>query len=378
MGANIFNNSVLSVRKPMWTELGHVLENAPESTVEGFKAVGLNYLVHKVPLTAMVPTGGRPKSIAYPGRFALMREPVAKAAAFEDKLGASSDSIVDEWVPLGIVSDDYEPLQNMDIAEMLDRIGLPKKWPIETIGALGDGERIFVTFKAGTSHVLGIETEEITNYFCVTENRNGRSAMKIVFSPVRFVCQNTLNLGLKEATTTVNIAHTKGAGQRAEDGIKLMAGLDKSIKDTLQLFDKLAAFSITKAQAIDIIAAAYPQPSKPKRLADAETIAQSVTEFASNAGLSSLWATDTLATVGDSWAQENARIEVLRNDCFGLFNRLNDEHPKIANTGWAVVNAVVEHADWRDGPKGREESALWGARAKTKQLAMQATLKAMY
>jgi len=242
---------------------------------------------------------------------------------------------------------------------------------------MGNGERVFITFNAGTSHVLGIETEEIKNYFMITENRNGKSALKVVFTPVRVVCQNTLNLGLKEATTTLNVAHVKGVQQRAMDGVKLMSGLDTSIKDTLSLFDRMAAFKITSRQALDVIAAAYPTPIKPKRIRDFEYLAQSEESFATSAGLSTLWANDTLAGIGETWDKERARIEVLRGDCYGLFDRINDEHPKIANTGWAVVNAVVEHSDYRDGPDGKYESALWGARSKTKSMAMAAVSQLM-
>ena len=361
MSANIHGARFLSVREPAWHKIGKVVDQAPDTVLDGFRQCDMLYSIIKAPISAMVPTGGRPRSITYPNRFALMREPL------------QDDN---EWAPLGIVSDDYEVVQNEEIAQMLDDMGITRKWSIETIGSLGKGETIFVSFDCGSSKVLGLDTEELKGYFLVTETRGGSTSFKIVYTPVRVVCQNTLNLGLKEATTTFKVAHTRNARQRAEDSIKLMAGLDKSITSTMHLFDKLASMKVNSAQALDIIAKAYPAPSKPARLSSAEEIFSVMPEMA-NAGLSSMWETDALQEVSHVWDRERGRVEGLRSKAQDLFFRFNDEHPNVAMTSWAVINAVVENEDYRDGPETMYESTLWGSRARTKARAMSAVLQSM-
>ena len=93
--------------------------------------------------------------------------------------------------------------------------------------------------------------------------------------------------------------------------------------------------------------------------------------------MSLAWATDTLSDVGSVWERESARVETLRSEAFDLYAKFNDEQPQVARTGWAVINAVIENEDFRDGPEGMFESALWGNRAKTKARATMAVIEAI-
>ena len=67
---------------------------------------------------------------------------------------------------------------------------------------------------------------------------------------------------------------------------------------------------------------------------------------------------------------ESARSNTMttRKEVEALFYKHNDEFPQTANTAWAVYNAAVEHADFRDsGGKGDQwASALFGIRAAEK------------
>jgi hypothetical protein len=56
--------------------------------------------------------------------------------------------------------------------------------------------------------------------------------------------------------------------------------------------------------------------------------------------------------------------------------KFNDEQPEVAETGWAVYNAIVENEDFRDGPESLFKSALWGTRARTKNRAFEMAYKA--
>jgi len=354
----------MTVRVPAWHNLGKVLETHPDSLAEAFKIAGLDYQILKYPMVAQL---GEGLTLPVDGRMVLVRTPT-----LDDPVHRS----------LGVVSDKYEPLQNDDIAEIVDSLGLPKKWKIETVGALGQGETVFAAFLDGEHDVADIESEKLKMYFTMIEQRDGKSAFKLIFTPVRVVCQNTLTLGLAEAITTVNVAHLRGGKNKIEDRVKLMTGLDKSVKSSLDLFDKFAAFGITEKEAMDIIASAYPKPVKPKRLRQAEEIVVTEpsynvsTEFA-GLNLSEAWATDTLTIIGSSWERESARVETLRSQALDLFRRFNDEQPKVANTAWGAINAVVENEDFRDGPEGMFESTLWGQRQRTKARATKAVLEMM-
>ncbi|MFS6757967.1 hypothetical protein, partial [Staphylococcus aureus] len=78
--------------------------------------------VIKAPASVMLPDGA---SLEIPGQFAVMREPTA---------------LDSQWQCFGIAKADYAPLQNIDLARMLDR-QLSKDWPAETCGIMENGSR---------------------------------------------------------------------------------------------------------------------------------------------------------------------------------------------------------------------------------------------
>jgi len=166
MTANLFGERYVG-RAPAWHQLGKVLPDGIQDTTAGFIMAGLNYEILTVPIVAQVPTGGRPKSVEVHNRFALVREPTP-----DD----------DQYRPLGVVSGSYDVIQNMELATLLDGLGLTREWSVETAGALGEGDTIFVCYKNGESEVLGIESEHLDHYFLVTDKRDGKTSLKLAFT----------------------------------------------------------------------------------------------------------------------------------------------------------------------------------------------------
>ena len=66
------------------------------------------------------------------------------------------------------------------------------------------------------------------------------------------------------------------------------------------------------------------------------------------------------------------RIQIHKDMAFERWDIFNQEHPKVANTPWAVWQAVCETEDYRRGKeanRGRQTAALYGNRASTKERA---------
>lgn len=120
---------------------------------------------------------------------------------------------------LGIVGSDYGVVQNAKAFEFIDHIQkhFGQTPIIETAGALGYGERMYVTCRLGEDFYLDEHKKDaIKNYIIFTTSHDGSGAIKILSSPVRVVCQNTLRMALMRKTDAISYKHTKNVNERLD------------------------------------------------------------------------------------------------------------------------------------------------------------------
>ena len=342
MAANIFGERFVGHRKPAWHELGQVFEGAISAT-EAVGLADLNYRIVTAPLVGNM-DGVEIKT----GKYGIFREPTRD----DPKCNY-----------FGTCSKDYRILQNAELAEIMD--GLTNKWPVETAGAIGNGETIFMSLDAGYTVVKG---EEIRKFFLITDTRDGGTSMKILFTPVRVVCQNTLVSGLSQATVSATIMHDSGMETILKTRVKLLNNMETSMNETMKVFDHLANKAVIEQEINDIIAAAYPTPKKPKSLALLDEYPTEEEQIV--LGILN----DRAQRAQHSWEYACGRTEVFRQGARFNYERLCDEHTSIAGTAWGVYNAVVEFADFRKGTDTVAQSAVFGLRAQEK---IRALAKAM-
>ena len=94
---------------------------------------------------------------------------------------------------LGIVSDRYKVVQNEEAFQFTDDL-LGKGVTYETAGALQGGKKVWML--ARIPHRYIIAGDEIAPYLVVMNSHDGSSGIKVAMTPIRVVCQNTLNLAL--------------------------------------------------------------------------------------------------------------------------------------------------------------------------------------
>lgn len=124
---------------------------------------------------------------------------------------------------LGVVGKDYHIVQNCEAFSFFDGIiGGGDGILYETAGALGNGERIFITAKLPDYIRVGNGDDITEKYIFFTTSHDGSGSITAAFTPVCVVCQNTLNASLKNMSNVVRIKHTAGAKKRLEDAHKVM------------------------------------------------------------------------------------------------------------------------------------------------------------
>lgn len=233
--------SFFSVQESAWHGLGQVISEHPTSE-EAILHAGLDYEVIKSPIYTRVSGGIHvdasgtvqdKQDIIIPDQFATMR--------------------TDTNDVFGVVGKDYEVVQNRDAFNFFDAIvGGGDGIIYETAGALGKGERIFITAKLPDYIKVGND-DVVEKYLFLTTSHDGSGSITAAFTPVRIVCRNTLNAALGSMSNTIRIRHTANAKIRLEQEHRIM-GMTKTLSIQLEgVFNQWAKVRITDKEVKRLI-----------------------------------------------------------------------------------------------------------------------------
>src|SRR4051794_3662591 len=210
---NTGKDAFFSVKEKAWHGLGKIVENYPTSE-EAIAFAGLDYQVEK---QSIFTADAQIKDY-----FATVR--------------------TDTKQVLGVVGSKYEVVQNKTAFTFFDSLvndGNGIRY--ETAGALGNGERIFITAKMPDIIKVG-RRDEIEEHIFLTTSHDGSGSIMAAFTPVRIVCNNTLNMALKDHSNAVYIKHTANAENKLKEAARIIA-LSQNMHDILEpMFNKWAKF----------------------------------------------------------------------------------------------------------------------------------------
>ena len=115
---------------------------------------------------------------------------------------------------LGVVSDRYRIVQNEEAFQFTDDL-LGEGVTYETAGSLQGGKKVWMLAKLPEKYIIA--GDEVTPYLVFFNSHDGSSGVKVAMTPVRVVCQNTLNLALGTAKRIWTARHTENILLRVQD-----------------------------------------------------------------------------------------------------------------------------------------------------------------
>jgi phage/plasmid-like protein (TIGR03299 family) len=228
---------------------------------------------------------------------------------------------------LATVGKRYKPVQNEELFAFADAIhdADPNcRW--ESAGSLKKGKVVFGTVEVPRTMVLDPQgaNDETKLYLIVWTSHDGSVAVQAAVTPVRVVCQNTLNLAMRNAKQSFKIRHTQtaeGKIQIARETLGLTLGyFDEFEKEAQSLF----AQSITDAEFSKLIQTIYPKPEKD----------------ASKAALT-------------RWENKVVLLDDLYHN--------SPTNANIKGTKWGAFNALTERLDYYRSGRGNSETLMAGA-----------------
>ena len=156
----------------------------------------------------------------------------------------------DTNVPLGIVGDKFKIVQPGEVLEFFRDITELGNFTMETAGVLFGGRRVWALAKSTLQAQL-TEKDIIKPYLLLVTGMDGSLSTQASFTTICVVCNNTLQMALKEAKNDkVRITHR---GTFNPDTTKEQLGLaDSSFTEFMDQAETLASKKVTLKQAKDI------------------------------------------------------------------------------------------------------------------------------
>lgn len=146
---------------------------------------------------------------------------------------------------LGIRKNKYTPYQNKDAFKVLDPF-IGKDMAVwHTAGVLGKGERIWIQAKL-PGYIEVTKNDIVEKYFLLTNSHDGSTGIKLLFSPQRVVCANTLQMALVSGEASMmNVRHTKNHEIKIKQALKVLGLVEKIAKDFETDAKKMYEFKMT-------------------------------------------------------------------------------------------------------------------------------------
>lgn len=202
--------------KPEWHNLGKVFDE-PLTTKVALEECRADYQVKKHDLIALTP---ELETMMREGRYDMS---LLESLTISNKMATVR---LDTNRPLGVVGSDYGVIQNTDAFSFIDRLctggtGAPC---IECAGVLGNGERIFITAKFPEKVCIANNRNDLVDMYIVfTTSHDGSGAVRCMVTPIRVVCNNTLNMAIADEARVKrgswSLRHSKHADKRMDESL---------------------------------------------------------------------------------------------------------------------------------------------------------------
>lgn len=313
-----------SGEKP-WHGLGTELEN-PATSAEAIQAAGLDWKVSCGNIVVTETDGNSVgDEILVPNHFCTVR--------------------MDNRTPLGIVGRLYTPVQNAEAFAFFDAVVGEKRAIYHVAGALGKGETVWILAKLPDSIRITGTDDIVDKYLLLTNKHDGTMSLRMFFTPIRVVCQNTLSaaLSVRKVGEGITLRHFPDIHKKAELARKTLGIALEYYKNLGEAFNELARHEINDQWLDEYIEDVMPAPEE---------------------------------------KEASSRLLNIREGMKSRFESPTNSIPGIKGTSWAAYNAVTEYVDHirkvpkMDVDKSRRLESIWlGSGAQIKERALSVGLE---
>jgi phage/plasmid-like protein (TIGR03299 family) len=189
-------------------------------------------------------------------------------------------------------------------------------------------------------------TDELEKYVLLTNGHDGNTAVQVLLTPVRVVCQNTLSLALHRAGSVPKIYHQTGMRRKLADAFVEIEKVVRAYDNLEATFNEMAKAQVSQDRLSDYLKAVFPDPTPPAKSRKSP----------------------------ERYERELAEVHRNRSGSADLFESgKGNASPRVQGTLWAAYNGVVEHLDHRcpySSRRDRFAKLIFGEVARVKTSAL--------
>lgn len=245
-------NTIAYFGETPWHKLGQVIPADLRQDIPAvMKLAGLDWDIAKVPLFHCFDPSLQNRIVQNPFAYGVVRP---------------SDGEI-----LSSVGPDTELVNNADAFTIVEPLVKEFGFQIETAGALGRGEQVWIAVKApGSIEMVPGDKHEI--FFMLRHFHTNGGSTEGTIIDVRPVCANTIGMavgriGGEDADTgrAFRIRKTSGVRERIAEARELMKNFAATVERTKETYQRIFELKLTPTQAAEFIAGMFPLPTQAQR-----------------------------------------------------------------------------------------------------------------
>ena len=233
-----------------------------------------------------------------------------------------------------IAKNRYMPVQNQRAFSFFDSVVGEGLAAYHTAGALGKGEKVWILAKLNGQ--IDVQGDKVDKFILLINSHDMSSPLKMFWTPIRVVCQNTLGMaetGIRDSLEIFSVRHTTHLDKRINQARNILGLANNYFERFAFLSNKLAS---QKMGGIEI----------PKYLNFV---------FGQN---------ENLLQMGEVYSpgEERERVKILRKDVSEARDKVKELMERGIGLGhgndkWNAYNAVVEYVDYYKKARSKREGA---------------------
>lgn len=237
-----------------WHKLGRKMtDNERRDIAAALKLAGLDWQVEAIDLQYT-----RPATLAYPTITTMHPVPDARGIIR-----------LDTGTYLGTVGTGYTAIQNREAAETVDALVREHGCTVEVAASLDGGKRAFCLLKMPDATLTPAPGDDVRGYLLVNWAHDGSGAVRIVLTPIRVVCQNTLSAAYHAGFSSVaTVRHTKSAPDALKTAAKVAQQMHKALVKTGETYAELARRTMNAKELAAYIETVIPSADASLPLSD--------------------------------------------------------------------------------------------------------------